>query len=702
MTAVTSALNARVEEQRITVVQRLLWVLLAIACAALLLLLASSGGNAFANPAFIVNLLVIPVIAVALWLIQRDRFEIAVVVVMTILLLAGAAPILLGGLNANPLSILIFAVPIVLAGQVLGRRALALVTAVGVGSIVISSVLEAAGVLPGGGGSNDPDWYLAVQSVVLLLLIGYFLDRFGLVFRATLTDALDSQVKLKDQAHERLHDQEALLDEQRFTEAVVENLPGIFALLSQDGKFTSWNRNFERVLGYSDDVVREVGPEQVVAEEDRESVLQFVRQVFDHGSGTSELTLQAADGRKIPYLLTGARITLDRKDYLAGVALDRSELTAARSRIDDLDEELSERLERITALHEIDRAITGSMDLKLTLDVVLQQVTRRLHVDAAAILLLRPDSHTLVFGAARGFRGRTLQRTSLRLGEGLAGQAALERKRVVIDDADELSKAFTGAELIQEEGFVGYVAAPLVAKGQLQGVLEIYHRSQLDTSDDWHSFLTTLATQAAIALDNSKMLENLERSNTELKLAYDRTIEGWARALDLKDEETEGHSRRVTDLAVTLAERMGMRPEELVHLRRGALLHDIGKMGIPDSILLKPAALDPEEWEVMRRHPVYAVDLLSPIDFLRPALDIPYCHHEKWDGSGYPLGVAAEQIPLAARIFAVVDVWDALTSTRPYRPAWPTERALAYIKEQRGKQFDPAVVDEFMELRAAD
>lgn len=180
----------------------------------------------------------------------------------------------------------------------------------------------------------------------------------------------------------------------------------------------------------------------------------------------------------------------------------------------------------------------------------------------------------------------------------------------------------------------------------------------------------------------------------------DATIEGWSRALDLRDKETEGHSQRVTELTLRLARSMGISEAELVHVRRGALLHDIGKMGIPDNILLKPDPLTEEEWEIMRLHPVLAYDMLSPIDYLRPALDIPYCHHEKWDGTGYPNGLKGEQILLAARIFAVVDVWDALRSERPYRPGWPENKVIEYIREQAGKHFDPTVVEVFLKMKA--
>ncbi|MDZ7836855.1 MAG: HD-GYP domain-containing protein [Actinomycetota bacterium] len=165
--------------------------------------------------------------------------------------------------------------------------------------------------------------------------------------------------------------------------------------------------------------------------------------------------------------------------------------------------------------------------------------------------------------------------------------------------------------------------------------------------------------------------------------------------MDLRDKNTEDHSQRVTEITISIARSIGMSDEELAHVRRGALLHDIGKMGVPDAILLKPGKLTDEEWAIMHKHPLHAFELLSPIEYLRTALDIPYCHHEKWDGTGYPRGLKREQIPLAARIFAVVDVYDALTSDRPYRKAWTREKALEYIRQESGRHFDPQMVDMF-------
>jgi len=191
------------------------------------------------------------------------------------------------------------------------------------------------------------------------------------------------------------------------------------------------------------------------------------------------------------------------------------------------------------------------------------------------------------------------------------------------------------------------------------------------------------------------LFNNLERSNQELIHAYDATITGWSAAMDMRDKETEGHTQRVTEMTVRLAERMGFSQQDLVHVRRGALLHDIGKIGVPDRILLKPGKLTEEEWVIMRKHPVYAYEFLKPIPYLGPSLDIPYCHHEKWDGTGYPRGLKGEDIPLSARIFASVDIYDALTSDRPYRPAWTEEKTLEYIQSLRGSHLDPQVVDMF-------
>ncbi|NUM48616.1 MAG: HD domain-containing protein [Anaerolineales bacterium] len=203
---------------------------------------------------------------------------------------------------------------------------------------------------------------------------------------------------------------------------------------------------------------------------------------------------------------------------------------------------------------------------------------------------------------------------------------------------------------------------------------------------------------AALTTEFNKMVGRLKNARTDIVTAYDRTLLGWAKALELRDGETEGHSQRVTALTVRLAEMMGVDKKQIVHIRRGALLHDIGKMAIPDSILLKPGKLTEEEWQIMRQHPTYAVEMLKNIPFLQPALDIPKYHHEKWDGSGYPSGLKGEEIPLPARIFSIVDYWDALLSNRPYRASMSVEKVTALIHQEKGQHFDPAVVEMFFQM----
>jgi putative nucleotidyltransferase with HDIG domain len=289
------------------------------------------------------------------------------------------------------------------------------------------------------------------------------------------------------------------------------------------------------------------------------------------------------------------------------------------------------------------------------------------------------------------------------VGQGLAGQAALLRQLQSVSSIRKSSPTLksqkSAINIYEGENFVSHYAMPLIAKGQLQGVLEVFHRSPFQIDSEWSTLFTMLAGQAAIAIDSASLYEGLQRSNLDLTLAYDATIQGWSQALELRDEETEGHAQRVTELTMRLAQQIGIPNAELEHVRRGTLLHDIGKMGIPDAILLKPDKLTEEEWVIMRQHPVFAYEMLASISFLKPALDIPHYHHEKWDGSGYPDGLKGKHIPLYARLFAIVDVYDALTNDRPYRPAWSLEKAMEYIQEQSGKHFDPQVVEAFSKMQ---
>jgi len=409
----------------------------------------------------------------------------------------------------------------------------------------------------------------------------------------------------------------------------------------------------------------------------------------------------------VPLIVRGATIgfvTIDSfqenayRDHEATLAMTFAHQAAAALENARLFERGEKQIRQLTVLRDIDSAISSSFDLKVTLNILLSHASRELNAYSAAILLYYPESFSLSYFASIGsIEKGPIVKTEFRLGEGLAGKVILERKLVHVQEVQK-SAGWKPGSAFPHDKPVDYFGLPLIGKGQVKGVLEIYTESVPVPDQDWLNFLQTLAGQAAIAIDNVQLFQNLQRTNQELSLAYDTTLEGWARALELRDKETEGHSHRAVDMTIELARNMGIEGEDLTHIKRGTLLHDIGKMGIPDHILHKPGPLTDEEWVIMRQHPIFAYELLNPITYLRQAIDIPYGHHERWDGSGYPRGLKGDAIPLAARIFAVVDVWDALLHDRPYRKAWDQKKVLKYLEDQAGKEFDPAVLQTFLKI----
>src|SRR3990172_7979831 len=400
---------------------------------------------------------------------------------------------------------------------------------------------------------------------------------------------------------ERKRAEEALEREKNRAQRYLDVAGVMLVVIGADQRVSLINKRGSDILGYDEEEI--IGknwfatylPQQTSAE---------VRAVFDRlMKGEAEpaeyfensVKTKSGEERMIAWHNTLLR---DEEGNIVATLSSGEDITARKL----AEEQAQSRLQRLSALHAIDLIITSSLDLRVTMREFLDLVISEMNVDAADILLLNPRTQTLEYGAQRGFHGEAIQHSRLRLGE----------------------------------GFLAYYVVPLMAKGQVKGVLEIMHRSPLALNEEWRDFLEALAAQAAIAIDNAELFNNLQHSNAELVLAYDTTIEGWARALELRDKETEGHTQRAAEMTLRIARAMAMNEEELVHVRRGALLHDIGKMSIPDSILLKTGPLTQEEWEIMRRHPQYAFELLSPIAYLRPALDIPYCHHERWDGAGYP------------------------------------------------------------------
>jgi PAS domain S-box-containing protein len=356
------------------------------------------------------------------------------------------------------------------------------------------------------------------------------------------------------------------------------------------------------------------------------------------------------------------------------------------------------RIQQLSALQSINLAIGASLDLRLTLNVLTVQMTNQLGVDAVTVFLRNPNTKLLRCVAHNGFRTRAMESFQLWEGEGQAGRVAMERRSRHLYDPDGIAGYFVPVTTFTGEDFVAYDAVPLVVKGEVKGVIEAFHRPPYNSTGEWVQLLEALALETAIAIDNAEMLEKLQRSNQDLKMAYDTTIEGWARSLEQFGIEWGKHSRRVVDLTTKLAQWMGISGDQLSNIRYGALLHDIGKIGIPRSILNKPDKLNAEEWTVVKEHPRYAFEILHDIPFLRSALDIPYYHHERWNGSGYPHGLKGDEIPLSARIFTVIDIFDALTSRRPYGTIWSEEEALEYLRETAGREVDPKVAQAFLDM----
>ncbi|GAB1470864.1 hypothetical protein MASR2M66_17420 [Chloroflexota bacterium] len=470
-------------------------------------------------------------------------------------------------------------------------------------------------------------------------------------------------------------------------------------MTDKDGMITSVNSRFTDLYGYSSDEVVGKSTPRILKSGAQGSGYyeQFWKTIQQRKLVFGEVINKSKDG-KLFFIEETVNPFLDDRGNIAGYLAIQRDVTERKQ----AEEKSRRQLSRLKALREIDTAITSGFDIKLNLLTLLKHTTVELGVDAASILLLNPNLNTLEYAAGYGFHTQAIKNSSLHMNDGHAGRAAMQRALVHIEDLSQDPQQFPRTQLLANEKFISYFSLPLIAKGIIKGVMEVFHRSVIEPDQEWLDFLHTLAGQAAIAVEDAQLFQNLQQSNMDLQQAYDATIEGWSRALDLRDKETEGHTQRVTSMALKLAQKLGLRNKELKYMYWGGLLHDIGKMGVPDSILLKSDTLTHEEMEIMKQHPAFAFQMLSPIQYLKLALDIPYCHHEHWDGTGYPRRLKGEQIPFAARIFAVADVFDALTSRRPYRDKWKKTEALAYIRDQAGSHFDPRVVDMFMHMIKED
>ena len=503
---------------------------------------------------------------------------------------------------------------------------------------------------------------------------------------------------------ERKKGEAEVYEKNRLVSALAETIPGFVYIYDwQTDSNVYTNKGIETMLGYTSAEVKAMGKKlfaHLFNTEDAAAVIAS-QQVLTSAGDTDiyevDYRLRHANG-EWRWLRSYERPFARNRDgslkQKIGIAIDITERRRA-------EEQIQQQVKRLNALRMIDIAISSNSDLKVVLNIVLQYTMSQLGVDASAVLLFKPHLQTIEYAASRGFRSSDIQRMPLKLSDACANRVISERCTIHLADFMKIEEMPGQMKQISNEGFVDYYGTPLLVKGEIKGVLEIYHRSLLDLDREQLDFFETLAGQAAIAVDNAHLFSSLQQAHNNLIMAYDATIDGWSRAMDLRDQDSQGHAQRVTDLTLKLARAMGIGDEKLVHIRRGAVLHDIGKIAVPDTILLKTEPLTSEEWQKMSKHPEFAYQLLSSIGYLQPALEIPYCHHENWDGTGYPRGLKGEEIPLSARIFAVADVWDVITSDQPNRRGMPREDALNYILEQSGKAFDPQVVKVFIDLISA-
>jgi putative nucleotidyltransferase with HDIG domain len=368
-------------------------------------------------------------------------------------------------------------------------------------------------------------------------------------------------------------------------------------------------------------------------------------------------------------------------------------------------EEIQSKQDQLKALMEIGSVINSSLGRKRVLEEVMDSLIKLMRAERGFLILLDPMDGKWKAETSRGIDHINLDEEAFKVSKTIVRKVADTGEPILTTNAQQ-DPRFGGQESVIAFNLRSILCAPLKLKDKLIGVLYVDNRVRTGIFQESDlRLITAFADQAAVAINNAELIENLkqtnfqlEAANIQLEIAYEATLRGWVTALDIRDKETNGHTQRVTVLTQRLAQKMGVDRDAMEHITRGALLHDIGKMAISDEILRKKGSLTPEERAVMEEHPMHAYKMLSAIEFLRPALDIPYCHHEKWDGTGYPRRLKGEEIPFAARIFSVIDVWDALTSERPYHRALPHHEVRRKIKADAHKHFDPRVVEAFMDL----
>lgn len=474
----------------------------------------------------------------------------------------------------------------------------------------------------------------------------------------------------------------------RILSHAVEQSPISIIITDTTGKIEYVNPKFTQVSGYSREEAAGHNPRLLKSDETSPEEYRQLWTTILHGdTWRGEFHNRRKDGT-LYWESASISPVLDDGGQVAHFVAVKEDITERKK----AEEALAHRLAELEAVTEISSELRKTQSRAEMMAVILGKLAGLLKADGAAFAMRDPTSYETVVESAIGqFAPNTDRRFAT--GEGISEQVILTGE-LYLNNAAVGAPELALAQLPRSVSAV--VCAPLIAHEERIGALWVGRSDAFSEHDA--KLIAAVADMAANAIKRATLAEQSQRDALNLARAYEETIEGWSRALDLRDRETEGHSLRVTGMTLRLAEAAGLPEDDIARVRRGALLHDIGKMGVPDSILLKPGPLNADELAVMRQHPLHAYNMLAPIAYLRPALDIPYSHHERWDGTGYPNRLQGDQIPFAARLFAVIDVWDALTSDRPYRPAWSIEQSLAYLREQRGRHFDPLAVDLFFRV----
>ena len=485
-----------------------------------------------------------------------------------------------------------------------------------------------------------------------------------------------------------------LVKQKDLSDAVLDTVGVFVAVLDSEGVIVFTNETFEEILSLKSEDIIGKNCSEVFASPDLANWIENtasktldreIENFYEADLETSSTTLH------IRWALSNLTSWRGEHDYFVLTGVDITQLVES-------ERSATHRLANIRALHEIDMAVSYHLELEKMLDVFLERLISRLGVDGADVFLIDEERSVLRFAHGKGIVTGEMDFRELPM-EGTIPSSVASSGKPYSGPLDTSSNPeCPRLKNLIDMKVKDYHAVPLETRGKILGVLETFDMMQIHRDSEWNDFLQMLAAQASLAIDVALMIDNLKDSNRKIAEAYDQTLEVLVGTLEMRDMNTKKHSRRVADLTVWLAEKMGASEEEIENMYRGALLHDIGKISIPDSVLLKEGPLSEDEWKVMKTHPTTAYEVLSQVEYLRPSLDIPYCHHERWDGSGYPRGLKGEEIPLAARIFAVVDVYDALTSDRPYRKAWSKEKTVEYLLENSGKLFDPAVIEKFLEI----